>query len=434
MMSNDAFLDKWIDGNPFITTLQNLKLSETELKDKLADRADTEAGFSKTPVMTRAMGLSKRFFVPPEYCYDLYERIYHLMLVGYLNRHPKSDDYDKYLHDIESGARKIKDIPKPPMLFDAGTAAMQIGRSGHGKTIANDKIMSCFELKNHYHPPSEQTGWRRVPQVLWIKVFIKSTSSKRPFLMSIINAIDAQLGSNLASRFPSATVGDEVSYVIKMCRMVGLGLLVIDDVQFVWNAKKTKDSKKLTNEFLEDLFNDLGVPMLFIGTPEVTDLFTDKEQPEQTERRLINDGLYRVQDYTAESPTWKELIKATMLNFLGLQHDWLNEDLERMLFYYCEGNVGKLKRLTDYLLKSKLKLTKENLPERIYCAHCETHIRGESIKPKMVVVKAPKGADKPVEIVVANKQQEDAAPQLDPKAQARADRIKALQQLDMEIE
>lgn len=434
MMSNDPFLAKWIDGNPFITTLQRMKLSESELMAKLAARSDLEEGFSKAAVSTKLTGLSKRFFVPPDYSYELYERIYHLMLVGYLNRHPKTDDYDKYLHDIESRARTIKDIPKPPMLFDAGTAMLNIGRSGLGKTNITDKILSSFELKNYYHLPSDQTGGRRVPQVLWIKVFIKSTSSKRPFLMSIVNAIDAQLGSNLASRFPSATVGDEISYVIKMCRMVGLGLLVVDDIQFIWNAKKTKDANKLTNEFFEDLFNDLGVPMFFIGTPEVTDLFADENQPEQTERRLINDGLFRVQDYTAESPTWKELIKATMLNFLALKHDWLNEDLERLLYYYCEGNVSKLKRLTEYLMKSNQKLTKDNLSERIYCAHCGTHVRGESIKQKMTGFQKPKGKLKPVENVVDDKKQDTAAPAFDPKTQARLERVKAMQKLDMEIE
>lgn len=434
-MSNNVLLEKWVDGNPFIVALEKLKLTELELMSKLAERDDLQDGFCGAPAFIRRIGLSKKFFVPPEYSFELYERIYHLMVVGYLNRHPKSDDYDKYLHDINAGKQSIKNVPKPPSFLDAGTAMLMLGRSGHGKTKEVDKILSFLELKNHFHPPSEETGWRRVPQVLWIKVFIKSTSSKRPFLLSILNAIDEKLGSNLASRLPSATVGDEIIYVIKMCRMVGLGMIVVDDVQFVLNASKTKDAKKLTNEFLEDLYNDLGIPMFFIGTPEVTDLFAEKNQPEQTERRLISDGLFRVKDYASDSVTWKELVKATMLNFLGLKRDWLTDELESILFYYCDGNVSKLKRLTEFLLVQKEKLTKANLPESIYRAHCETHIRSESIKPKLKIRSSDvqhQQNEKPVEDIVTKKAAEPLP--LDPKSQARHERVKALLEQDMEVE
>ncbi|PYE30280.1 TniB protein [Idiomarina fontislapidosi] len=434
MMSNDPLFKQWVDGNPFIMALENLKLTEPELMSKLEERDDLQAGFSGAPESIRRIGLSKKFFVPPEYSYELYERIYHLMLVGYLNRHPKTDDYDKYLHDIDAGKQSIKNVPKPTSLVDAGTSMLMLGRSGHGKTKEVDKILSCFELNNHFHPPSEETGGRRVPQVLWIKVFIKSTSSKRPFLLSILNAIDEKLGSNLASRLPSATVGDEIIYVIKMCRMVGLGMIVVDDVQFVLNANKTKDAKKLTNEFLEDLYNDLGIPMFFIGTPEVTDLFADKNQPEQTERRLISDGLFRVQDYTADSATWNELVEATMLNFLGLQRDWLNQNLKSMLFYYCEGNVSKLKRLTEFLLTEKQKLTKKNLPERIYHAHCETHIRSESIKPKLKGLQVVSSIDKQVKEVAAGTKEPSEPIPVDAKLQARNERVRAMLDQDMEVE
>jgi len=432
-MSNDPFFKQWVDGNPFITTLEKLKLTEPELISKMAERDDLQDGFSCAPAAIRRIGLSKRFFVPPDYSYELYERIYHLILVGYLNRHPKTDDYDKYLHDIDAGKQSIKNVPKPPSFLDAGTAMLRVGRSGQGKTKEVDKILSCLDLKNHFHPPSEETGGRRVPQVLWIKVFIKSTSSKRPFLLSILNAIDEKLGSNLASRLPSATVGDEIIYVIKMCRMVGLGMIVVDDVQFVLNANKTKDAKKLTNEFLEDLYNDLGIPMFFIGTPEVTDLFSEKDQPEQTERRLISDGLFRVQDYTSDSATWKELVKATMLNFLGLKRDWLTDKLENMLFYYCEGNVSKLKRLTEFLLNEKQKLTKASLPESIYRAHCETHIRSESIKPKLKIKLEDNDHERVEKLVVVTKTAAEPLPE-DPKEQARDERVKALLDQDMEVE
>lgn len=433
MMSNDAFFKQWVDGNPFIMTLESLKLTEPELMSKMAERDDLKDGFSDAPAAIRRIGLSKRFFIPPDYSYELYERIYHLILVGYLNRHPKKDDYDKYLHDIDAGKQSIKNVPKPPSLLDAGTAMLMVGRSGHGKTREVDTILSSLDLKKHFHPPSEETGGRRVPQVMWIKVFIKSTTSKRPFLLSILNAIDEKLGSNLASRLPSATVGDEIIYVIKMCRMVGLGMIVVDDVQFVFNANKTKDAKKLTNEFLEDLYNDLGVPMFFIGTPEVTDLFSEKNQPEQTERRLISDGLIRVKDYSSGSNMWKELIEATMLNFLALKRDWLDENLEQMLFYYCEGNVSKLTRMTDFLLKEKQKLTKTNLPELIYRAHCETHIREESIKPKLKL-KLGDNAHKEVEEPVEDTKTAEKPVSIDPKVQARNERVRALINQDMEVE
>lgn len=431
-MTNDPFMTKWIDGNPFITLLEQMKLTESELLGALEERDDAEEGFHLAPVATKITGLSKKFYLPPPYCYELYNHLYQMMLMGYLNRHPKTDDYDKYLHDIDSGAKKIREIPKPPLVIDAGTMSLATGRSGNGKSTLFDKLLGCFELKNHFHTPCAETGGRRLPQVLWVKVGIKSTRSQRPFLLSIINAIDEQLGSNLASRFPSATVGDEISYVIKMCRMVGLGLLVVDDVQFLLNAKKTKGANKLTNEFLEDLYNDLCVPMFLIGTPEVTDVFAEKGQLEQTERRLISNGFFQIPDYAPDSVTWAELVKASMLNFLCLKPDWLNEDVKQLIYYYCEGNIGKLKRLTGYLLKSQQKVKKENLPALLYEAHCGTHIRCESIKPRMMLGGRGTSSQKEVKNKPIVETQEKQPEPIDPKVQARLDRIKAFEQQDME--
>ena len=302
MTEATLLLEQWIDDNPFITSLQMLKLTESELISRLSARDDITPNYSTLSNGIKRVGLAKRFYVPPEYTFDLYNQIHHMILIGYLNRHPKTDDYDKYLNLVENGEVSVKDLPAPNTLIDAGTAMLCMGRSGHGKTTVHDKLLETFNPVDNFHSPSENTGFRRLPQVMFVKTYIKSATSKKAFLVSILNAIDKKLNSHFTAKLPSRdTVGEQVIYVIKICRMVGLGLLVIDDVQWVLNSKTTKDNKVVTNVFLEEFFNDLGVPMIFIGTPEAGDLFSAPEQSEQSERRLISDGKFILSDLTWSS-------------------------------------------------------------------------------------------------------------------------------------
>ena len=303
-----------------------------------------------------------------------------------------------------------------------------MGRSGHGKTTVHDKLLETLEPFDNFHPPSENTGFRRLPQVMFVKTYIKSATSKKAFLVSILNAIDKKLNSHFTAKLPSRdTVGEQVIYVIKICRMVGLGLLVIDDVQWVLNSKATKDNKVVTNVFLEEFFNDLGVPMIFIGTPEAGDLFSAPEQSEQSERRLISDGKFILSDHSIEHITWKTMVKALSTNFLGMGEKLVDKEFEHAIFYYCEGNISKLKRLVNHILSANLSMTKSNRFNSLYTAHVATHIRKESIKPKLpkVDVTPAYSAEKTAQIVDKTTQKKDS------KKQERIDRIKRLQALDM---
>ena len=177
MTEATLLLEKWIDDNPFITSLQMLKLTESELISRLSARDDITPNYSTLSNGIKRVGLAKRFYVPPEYTFDLYNQIHHMILIGYLNRHPKTDDYDKYLNLVENGEVSVKDLPAPNTLIDAGTAMLCMGRSGHGKTTVHDKLLETFEPLDNFHPPSENTGFRRLPQVMFVKTYIKSATS-----------------------------------------------------------------------------------------------------------------------------------------------------------------------------------------------------------------------------------------------------------------
>jgi hypothetical protein len=428
MTEANLLLEQWIDDNPFITSLQMLKLTESELITRLSARDDITPNYSTLPNSIKRIGLAKRFYVPPEYAFDLYNQIHHMILIGYLNRHPKTDDYDKYLNLVENGEVSIKDLPAPNTLIDAGTAMLCMGRSGHGKTTVFDKTLETFNCSDNFHIPSENTGFRQLPQVMFVKTYIKSATSKKAFLVSILNAIDEKLNSRLTAKLPSRdTVGEQVIYVIKICRMVGLGLLVIDDIQWIINAKTTRDKNAVTNEFLEEFYNDLGVPMIFIGTPEAGDLFSAPKQTEQSERRLISDGKFVLPDHSIEHTTWQTMIWAIAVNYLGMTETLVDKEFEHAIFYYCEGNISKLKRLVNHILLANLSMTKSNRFNSLYTAHVATHIREESIKPKIpkVAITPAYSAEKTAQIDDKNSQKKDT------KNQERIDRIKRLQEIDM---
>jgi len=338
-----TFLEDLVQGNPFVTSLEKLALSENELSQAVTKRSDKRADFVFANPRVKEIALDKGFYICPPNAYELYMQIRTLIIMGYVNRHPASNDYDKYLH-----LQDLRAIPAPEKIKDPGNSIFIRGRSGEGKTTLINSILRNISVTIE-HEPSHLTGGRKIRQVSWVKIDMSKGVSRKGFYLNVIQQIDLALGTSFATRIRRSDVEEErLIYMIKVCRMACLGLLVIDDVQWALSGNAANANGKVTNEFLEQLFNQLGVPLLFIGTPEAEKL---KGFAEQTGRRLAHNGMIEIHAEPVESAFWHHLVTEVFTSFFRMPNEAFNPSFYHMVHYYSEGNGSRLKSIVAHLLR-----------------------------------------------------------------------------------
>lgn len=341
---NSEFEDFLFDGNPFVSRLEKHSLSEEQLGESLNTPDKLLETLVSKPNWYKEGSLEKGFFQLPPHGYALYTRIMQLIRMGYINRNPATDDYDKYLHTAGLEA------PMPETLKDSGTAMLYRGPSGMGKTKLINLLLSTLPRVIE-HEPSVETGYRALTQVLWIKIDMEVLGTRAGLFAAIAEELDRLLGTRFAPRVnkqPTLTL--KRLALIKYCRMACLGLLVIDDAQWALKQHSATDDKKVSNAFIEQLFNQLGVPMVFVITPEQDTL---KNSHRTTTRRISHNGNYEEPPYQVVDVFWQGLVKTYFTKFLSVPESLMEKEFFQCVHYYTDGNLSNLKRIVaDFLQKS----------------------------------------------------------------------------------
>lgn len=344
MPSNSSEFDGFLfDGNPFVSKLNEFILDETQLCESLNTPGVQLEGLVGKPNWYKEALLEKGFFQLPPHGYALYTRIMQLIRMGYINRNPATDDYDKYLHTVGLEA------PMPESLKDSGTAMLYRGPSGMGKTKLINLLLTALPRVIN-HEPSEETGFRALKQVLWVKIDMEVLGTRAGLFAAIAEELDRALGTRFAPRVnkqPTLTL--KRLALIKYCRMACLGILVIDDAQWALKQHSATDDKKVSNAFIEQLFNQLGVPMVFVITPEQDIL---KNSHRTTTRRISHNGNYEELPYQVDDAFWQGLVRVYFTNFLSVPESLMGKEFFQCVHYYSEGNLSNLKRIAaDFLQK-----------------------------------------------------------------------------------
>lgn len=154
-----------------------------------------------------------------------------------------------------------------------------LSRSSPPQEIERDSSISCewndssstYRYGNAANPDSEYAI-----QVIWLKVICPSTGGPISLCNNILAAVDALLGTHYADRFKRSLgyrteldVKVYINRVKQMIKDIHLGILVIDEIQFLAHS----ESKQQLADFLVELSDEIGIPICLIGTLEVISAF-----------------------------------------------------------------------------------------------------------------------------------------------------------------
>ena len=146
------------------------------------------------------------------------------------------------------------------------------GISGMGKTVAINIILSYFP-QVVIHPEKNNEL-----QVNWLKITCPHRGGDTALCNDVLAAADKLLGTTYKDDFKKAlgnqgdlSITTYIDRVKKLIEEINLGILVIDEIQFL---AKSEDKDEIV-KFLIKLRVDLGIPIVYVGTFELEGVYDD---------------------------------------------------------------------------------------------------------------------------------------------------------------
>jgi len=235
--------------NPFIEALPPIYSA-----GKAADLLTVEPGYHEAERELDALyrfhciQRLSRYFQPLDTHIDIEQRVSRSIRQSYVDRNPVVV-FDK------TDFRSVRSTA-------AGFTV--IGMSGVGKTTAMERVLSLYpQCIVHTHYAGKPFY---VKQLVWMKLDCPYDGSIKGLCLNYFNEMDRILGSEYSKIFPSSrnTVDTMLVKMSTLSSTHGLGLLVIDEIQHLSQAK-SGGSEKMLNFFVT-LVNTIGVPVVLIGT------------------------------------------------------------------------------------------------------------------------------------------------------------------------
>lgn len=270
--------------------------------------------------------------VPAPQLEILYEKIVSHLLNSYSHRNPFCADSNRLKYSL-AVALKEKKVVAPVTVTTAPTMLVH-GLSGAGKTTAIRSILKGIPQvifhQEYSGKPYQQS------QLLWITMDLPATPSIKALALNFFRAIDKALGKDEYYPAWSKRNRDSVDQHITGMQLVAqtheLGLVHIDEMQFMKGYAKSKDTPSMT--VLEAIFNKLGIPMLLSTTTAGLQLFRAEYSANggadfTMTRRMLNDREIQFKPLTKDSSQYKRFIEALfprdiLLNCTALSAEFID--------------------------------------------------------------------------------------------------------------
>lgn len=194
-----------------------------------------------------------------------------MIMDGYLARNPLSSEWVKQVR------RAFPDLDWNgtydgyfPLVRKTGTGCNCTGTSGVGKTTMVESALSLLpQVIEHtcYHGQAFDQK-----QLVWLKLECPSDGSLKALCQSFFVVSDAVLGKQSDPKIYSGMTAEYlVPLMARRASTLGLGVLVVDEIQRLNRAASGGADRML--KFFVQLTNNLGVPVVLIGTFEAASLF-----------------------------------------------------------------------------------------------------------------------------------------------------------------
>jgi hypothetical protein len=324
-------------GNPLIEALPPI-LSEEEAMTLLAHYPSYDQNERTLPNHLRfhLVRNALKFVEPLPIHLDLEQRFSCMIRTGYEARNPLTPefrrDFQKRLNTLDCDG-----LPQN-YLRSTATGFTIIGISGVGKTTAVEAILSMYpQVIVHSHYGDRDFT---LMQIVWLKLDCPFDGSIKGLSLNFFQAVDDLLGTNYSKNYGRGrfTLDQLIPYIARVASLHCIGVLVIDEIQHL-NEAKSGGSKKMLNFFVQ-LVNTIGIPVVLVGTYKAMSVLSGEFR--QTRRGSGQGDL--VWDRMAEDDVW-ELFVESLWRYQYISKPCpLKPELSHVLYDVTQG-------ITDFAVK-----------------------------------------------------------------------------------
>jgi hypothetical protein len=318
-------------GNPFIEALPPIMPSVEAAVNALSVKpvySNAERNSEAYCRMHSIMRLN-RYFQPLYTHLDIEQRISRGIRQGYVSRNPVRPQYAQRFRQID---QQFEPADYRNVRSTAAGFTM-IGMSGVGKSTAIDRVMSLYpQCITH-------TQYKGKPfflkQAVWMKLDCPFDGSIKGLCHSFFSGLDHLLKTNYTNMYPSnrITVDTMMDKMSTLAHTHGLGMLIIDEIQHLSQAK-SGGSEKMLNFFVT-LVNTIGVPVVLIGTPTALPILQSEFR--QARRGSGQGGL--IWNHMKNDDSWEILIKV-MWKYQWTRHKSpFTAEMKNLLYEETQGIV-----------------------------------------------------------------------------------------------
>jgi hypothetical protein len=323
------------DGNPLVEALPPIH-STADIASMIEWLPPApQDGDRETPAELRIHSLPsirKLVYLLPEY--GLYSSIFSVVLrEGYTTRNPVRTETWQHLHYVNSGGKDAYGAPEPAAHRSSGI--LFSGLSGTGKSTFINRLLQTYPQVIQHTRYNDQQFIH--PQLVWIKIDCPHNGSLSGLVLRFFTAVDKALGTSYArNNFPASGRSPKLAMLLEEMAAVAanhfLGVLIIDELQNLSRAKTQGDEGFLT--FLSSMVEQIGIPIIGIGTPGVTKVF---RKTLQDARRAAAMGYYEFQRFSEDEDAWADFVR-TVTQYNWTDHPISDDPSFRgALYYHTQG-------------------------------------------------------------------------------------------------
>ncbi len=317
---------------------------------------DRKYSFDDLYLMTYRL---ENFLMPFKYHFELALTLYSMVINGYDRRFCKG--IEGQLERIRDLNEVINQIDKETDTYDVlnylkrknGTTARSlfiIGESGTGKTLTLEMLRQIFPDAIIHHE------YKGIPltrlQIPYIKIDCPRNGRVTELCQRFFRQIDIIAGTNYTDKL-SLGNNNVARMIIEMDRIslkYAVGILVVDEIQNLVDTE-TKNEQAQALNFLVELSNTLGIPTIFVGTPEAQVLLKKRVA---VIRRLTGEGEKRIEKFKKDDMRWEKFIEELWQYQYLPEYVPLNKSLKNTIYKHTQGNVAQIVNLYGTIQRKAL--------------------------------------------------------------------------------
>ncbi|MBB3005010.1 hypothetical protein FHX57_007397 [Paraburkholderia tropica] len=358
-------------GNPLIEALPSIR-AEADAAAALAmfpEEPGSEVGLSKE-IRLHCIDRVLQLVQPLQIHLELESALSSLIRSGYVGRNPLAHSTWRHMYALALGQTSESGFRST-----ASTLSV-VGLSGIGKSTALESILRLYPQAIRH----QQYRGRELVQVQipWLKIECPFDGSLTGLCHAFFRAIDRAIGDErYAKRYRSLRgIVPLVHQIEQIASTHFVGVLIIDELQHL-RVAKTGGKENMLNFFV-NLINSIGIPVVFVGTNSMIDLFSDVMR---NARRATGLGLSDFRQPASDDPAWALLVDAAW-QYQWIRHaEPLTAELRNVLYDLTQGVTDILIKLLVLAQRHAIHTGEERLTVRLLRTIADT--RMQLLKPAL---------------------------------------------------